>query len=473
MLTAFQDITKRLKNNRLLPLVITTLVASLAFTACDDTLTNGQSLVDDEINIYIDTTFSIQASTLQTDSVQSRTVLNLLGEMDIQGYGTLSSDFITQFMPSARFDTTGVRPEYIDSVTLVMRYVNNGFIGDSVPPMGISVYPVTKQLPSPIFSNFNPTGYYNPNECYGQAIYSALRVNLDDIEAALTYRQIDIKLPHELALSFYNEYLTNPSTYQNPESFAKYFPGLYLKSSYGSGRIVQIARTAMALHYHTFVKTSDGRDSLVAHTGNYFAVTPEITCNNNIRYTPAQSITERIDQGQSLLIAPIGANTEIKFPTEQILQKYRQTIAGGLGVINSLRFSIPCEEITNNASITPPPYILMVLKKDFDQFFNKNQLTDNKTSFYATYDSNTNTYDIGEMREYILAMADKESLTAEDYTFIICPVLVSTETQSDYWGSGSSAITAITPYVEKPVMCRLLPEKAKIKFTFARQSLVK
>ena len=76
------------------------------------------------------------------------------------------------------------------------------------------------------------------------------------------------------------------------------------------------------------------------------------------------------------------------------------------------------------------------------------------------------------MRQYILDMLAKDNLTADDYTFIITPVNVTYEnSQSGYYQQAQAFVQSITPYISGPAMCKLDLEKAKIKFTYSKQSI--
>ena len=77
------------------------------------------------------------------------------------------------------------------------------------------------------------------------------------------------------------------------------------------------------------------------------------------------------------------------------------------------------------------------------------------------------------MRDYILDLIDKGEITEDDFTFIITPVLVSTEINSDYYNGTTTYVTSITPYVFQPVMVRLLVDKARAQLTCSRQTLAK
>lgn len=182
--------------------------------------------VTDEVKIIVDTTFTVSGRSVMNDLVQSRTVLQLLGSIDAEGYGKLSSDIVCQYMPSAYVDTVGVKPEYIDSVKLVLTMFKNGFAGDSIVPMGVSVYPLNRQLTSPIYSNFDPADYYDPSEMIGSTTYSGLIDGAEGIGSDGTniYKDIYVKLPREIGVKLYNQFKTNPQTFSTPQEFAKWFP---------------------------------------------------------------------------------------------------------------------------------------------------------------------------------------------------------------------------------------------------------
>ena len=72
------------------------------------------------------------------------------------------------------------------------------------------------------------------------------------------------------------------------------------------------------------------------------------------------------------------------------------------------------------------------------------------------------------VRDYLVEMLKKDTLEPEDYTFLLVPVNIETESNSSY-GSTVSYITTISPYVQKPAMVKLDITNAKIKLTYTRQ----
>lgn len=456
------------------------ITAIAGLTACDDTVTTlGNSLVDDNTEVVIDSIFTVTGIPKINDEIQSRTTTQILGDLTAKEYGHFSSDFVTQFMPALQLDTTGTKISDIDSIKLCMLFNSGDFTGDSIIPMGFKVYPLTAQLPSPIYSDFDPKDYYDENNCWtaqtqiytGNALYN-------DSLSNLSTRTVMVNLPHQFAVDFYNEYLHNPQTFATPQAFTQFFPGLYVKNTFGSGRVINFSATQIKLFYkrHTTVtKNGVERDTVYNIASTYMAVTPEVVSNNIIDMTLSSSLLDKIDNNETLLVAPAGYDVEMVFPTQEILNRYRAQ-AGELSVINSLTMSIPVEEVANSYNINPPTNVLIVLSKDKKNFFATNKINDEQTSFLATYNESSRSYDVTSMRQYIIDMLNKETLTAEDYTFTITPVNVITETsQSSYYYYYStqeqSYITGIVPYVSGPAMCKLDLENIKIKFTYSKQTI--
>ena len=447
------------------------LAISFSLFSCEDDSSIGSSIIQEEVEIVVDSTsYKTSGKTIMSKRIQSRTLTQLLGRIDAEGYGYLSSDVVTQFMPAGKIDTTNVNENDIDSIKLLLQIQNGDYIGDSIAPMGLKVYRLNKQLPSPIYSDFNPDGYYSKEDLLGATSYSANALGLSDSISKLSYRTIYVDLPLSLGRELFNKYKENPALYSNPNLFAQYFPGIYIANSYGSGRIMKFGNAQVKLYYHKTVKMEDtGKDSTYLKVGNYFAVTPEILTNNNIAYQISSQLESLIQNGDNIIVAPTGTNIELNFPTKEIVKNFKAN-KDRLTVINSLYFEIPTEKIKNNYNITPPPYILLIKKTDVDDFFANSKVTDNETSFYATYNNAKNCYQFSDMRAYIKNMVAKDSITAEDSEFMLIPVSVNVENISN--SSTTIYLKDIVPYVATPSMVKLLLDKATIKFTYSTQKVI-
>ncbi len=446
------------------------LITILLCYSCEENSTIGSSIAQEEVKIVVDSAYFIKGKTIKSARIQSRTITQLLGKIDATGYGYLTSDIVTQFMPAGKIDTVGVSENDIDSIKLLLQIPNGGYIGDSITPMGLKIYRLNKQLPSPIYSDFNPEGYYSNEDIIGEAIYTASALGMSDSIAKLTYRTVYVDLPVSLGKEFFNKYKENPNIYSSPSEFAKFFPGIYITNSYGSGRIMKITNSQVKLYYHkTLTMEGTNIDSTYYKVGNYFAVTPEVITNNNILFNISDDLEAMIQNGENVIVAPAGTNVEITFPTKDIIDSYKKN-GGNLSVINSLTFEIPVSKINNEYNITPPPYVLLIKKTEVDDFFAKNKVTDNETSFYAIYNSSKKCYQFSDMRSYIINMSQKDEISDEDCEFVIVPVSVNTESTSSY--SSSIYLKDIVPYIETPVMAKLHLENAKIKFIYSSQSII-
>lgn len=449
-------------------------------TACDQdsdiTGVPGSSMVSDRFTIVIDSSFTVSAKSVLNPRVQSRTTTQLLGAIQAPAYGTLRADFVAQLFPSNAIDTVGVTPERIDSVKLQLVFDKNGFVGDSLTPIGIEVYPLTKTLPYPIYSDFNPEGYY-ASRPMGTGMFTAVGIGVNDTVASHPYRYAYASLPREFGVELFNKFMADPQLFNDPEAFAQYFPGVYVKNVYGSGRVTRINDVRMVMYYHKIRRLANNQgvevDSLTNHFAYYMASAPEVVSNTDIDMQISPEITAMANKGDAVILSPAGRDVELTFPIEDVMSAYRGNTGTSLSVINTMTFTIPGDSIANGRGINPPGYLLMVLSKDKDEFFANNKLPNQSTSFVATYDYLTQTYSFGDMRQYLIDMLDKESIAPEDYTFTLTPVsmVMENSNSSYYYGTSSSTLSGISPMVALPAMVKLRTPEAKIILTFSKQQL--
>ena len=139
-------------------------LAAAAFTSCEDTPNVGSSLVENSSQVMVFDDFTITGNIVDNPSVQTRNTTQVLGTITADGYGTFSSDFVTEFLPASKFDTHGITLDQVDTFvdSLKIRfYVPIGStVGDTIAPMGMEVYQLGSKLTPPINSNtpVNPEG---------------------------------------------------------------------------------------------------------------------------------------------------------------------------------------------------------------------------------------------------------------------------------------------------------------------------
>ena len=460
-------------------------VWTVCFNSCtDDTI--GTSISDIQSAIIQDSSFVMTGKTVRNSHLRSRSSIQLLGNINAQGYGTLSSDVVAQFMPTTTIDTVGVHggDQWIDSCFITMRVAMGDFTGDSLTPMRLSVYELNQPLPSPIYTDFNPSGYYNTGDLMGSVTYSANQMVRDTLVtttgATSIYYEINVPVSVDYARAIFNQYKINPATFETPAEFAEFFPGIYITNSYGQGRVMNFYDIEFVTYYRKYEKRADDTDTIYPGTKqSYMAVTPEVLYNNNISLDPDDAVEAMVNNGDAIVMGPAGYEVEVDFPIQDIINNFKAGSKDGLGVVNNLAMELPVEKVPNKYDIAPPKYLLMVKKSYRDEFFDKDTLTNDKDAFYAEYDASTNSYIFGGMRDYLLDVMKKNGgdVSEKDVKFVIMPIDVTkftnTTSYSYYYSSSSTSevVTKIAPAISRPSIAKLRLDKAKVKLVYSRQSV--
>lgn len=444
----------------------------------------GSSITDTTSHVIKDSSFTITGTSVPNVSLQARSSAQLLGEVTSKGYGTLVSDVVSEMMPVANIDTAGTKADWVDSCRLVMRVTPSGFTGDSVVPMRLNVYRLNRELPSPIYSDFSPEGYYSKSDLLGAVSYSANSLQNDSVFED-NYRKIYVPMPVSVARDLFKLYITNSSAFNTPANFVKHFPGIYIANSYGRGRVMNFYDSSLEVFYRATEAREGKSDTIISKSQVYLGTTPEVLVNNNISLSVDDSIKSLVAAGEAVVMGPAGYEVEAQFPIRQILSNYKATVGSDLAVINSLTLSLPVEAIKNTYDVEPPKYLLMVKKGKKNEFFDGDSLTNSKNSFYAEYNSTSKSYEFTGMRDYVLDVLDRCSdasgnidvsmIPDDDVNFTFTPVDVTTYTSSSYsyyYGTSSSTVvTKIAPSISYPSLAKLLLNKAKITITYSKQSL--
>lgn len=457
----------------------------IGISSCgDENSMIGSSIVDTDLEIVVDSSFQkmVTAESIPNDSVVGRTITQLIGRISIPGYGKLETDFLTQFMSASTFDTVGV--DRLDSLVLYLSYNTESFTGDSLAPMQLSVYPLEKQLKSPVYSSVDPAEYYNAQSApIALKSYNASFLGLPDSLVELGYKTIRVKLPDAMAEQLFEKYKTDPLVFSSPSRFTQYFPGFYVKTSYGSGCVVNVQNSVMNLHYTKTTVIND-KDSTYASTQTLMAVTPEISTGNHIRLEIDPTLQSNIDAGRVYLQAPAGLNVLLHFPTREIVRSFEESVGAGgstiQGLINSLILEVPLKELPkSNYKLEPPQFLLFVRKSEFQSFFEKKELADNVRSFYAEYNSDTRKYSFTGLRTFLNDVIEKKrqgtEITDADEEIVLVPVSVYSETVSSgssyyyYSYNEQEVVTDIVPYISAPALAEIDMDHIRLQLTYSRQ----
>ncbi len=439
--------------------VIPAMMLAGLFTACESDDFNygtpGASLVDVNTAMVVDSSFTAQLATLTNDSVLSRTTTQLLGAIEDKEYGTLRAGFYAQMFPASHLEAD-LEP---DSIKLQLVFKKDGFVGDSVAPIGFDVYELGEALKSPVYSNCDP----KRGEKLGSGVFSAVGSSISSDLAANPYRFAYAKLPKAFQDRVIS-WIRNPQYSGNPLKFQNEFKGFYVKHSFGSGRVTRIDECRVILYSH---KNHSG-DSISKHFSYVMAMAPELVSGSHIDLR----LKEEVKQGKAVVATPAGTDVEMQLPIKQLVERVKHASTDSLVVVNKLSLRIPAASIASTNGLLPPGNLLLVKKEDKAAFFENNQLPNDSTSFLGVLDSSTMTYVFSDMRNYLIKAVAKGTPAEEFEKFVLTPVIpVLDSGNTDYFAgtvSNSTTISGLTPMVSRPAMVEL--KTPKITLTYSRQS---
>lgn len=479
--------TSSLNRNKLLGaarFIAPAMLAAAMLAACDDKTSEiGPGLTIDDTSITLDSiTYNLEATPIEYDNFDARSGNLMLGSLDVEEYGRLNCSFVTRMMCSTKLNVPDslLLPERVDSCKIRLTVVRGEITGDSLTPQKITAYRLNRQLPNGITNAFNPDGYYDPATPLGSKSFTTSLISHSDsaflnIKVNKEAFYVDIPVDKELGKEVFSKYKEDPEIFQWPSTFAQYFPGLYVNPVFGKGCVANIRNILFAVYYHTLTEKTTVTDGDTIKTQTHtpaivypFSSAPEVLSSNNISYKVSDYLKNLASEGNSVITTPGGYLLKFKFPAQDLVDRYNRG-DHNLSMVNDLLLSIPAEVIGNDYGIGVTPSLLLIKTSELEDFFSNNKLPDNKTSFTAAYNSTGEKYTFSSMRQYILDLIEKGTVTDDDVDFTIVPVEITSETETGYYGNSSTYVTKCTPYTSKPTMTRLHTEEALIVFSFSSQ----
>lgn len=465
-----------MKKTAILPALALAAALNIGVASCDDKDNVGSTITKGEVTIVVDSTFTVTGRTVRTPAIDSRSEDLLIGRLFTEDFGELTASFIGRLMPASELAIPDSVPlENISGMSLRFSFDSNGFTGDTLAPQQLSVYALTKQLPESIDNTFDPAGYYDESSPLGSASYTASALGLNTTKKK--GGNVTVPLGVDLARKVVTQYRKDPSMFQWPETFAQYFPGIYVRSTFGRGLVLNFTNSeflALWTHLEKVTKVENGKavvcDTLMTDTTSLFSISPEVLSANLLNIKPAASVLDRVANGEYIIQSPAGYNVEIDFPAQSILDRYSSDDFN-MGVINTLSYTVPVTAPANTYGITPPPYMLMIKTSKLKEFFaqSKVPVTNDTDVFWAAYNGENGEYVFNNMRPYIVELMKAGTPVAEeDYKFTLVPVSITTETVG-YGENKKIVVTNCVQYITHPSLCVVNLAKSKVKFTYSRQ----
>lgn len=430
------------------------VMAAISLAACDDTTEGiGSSITNHVDNLTItDSTYNVTTQSLAAGAVLSKSNNGIIGKVRDPETGTyLTADYMTQVAPLSTFSIDTL--QYIknanggeikaDSCFLLVSY--QGTYGDTLAPMKVTAYEMTKAVPEDknYYTDFDPMeeGYVSKSNMHSSATYT--------LSPSAGNFKIYFNKEYEKDGKTYSNYGTYimETFYEHPEYFKSNYlfmkhvcPGFYIKHEGGVGNVADIWNTELQFYWtrQKTVKASDGvTDSTVTAYGfNRFDGTEEVLQTNKITNDQASINKLAADETCTYLKSPAGIFTEVTLPVEKIFKGHESDS------LNTATVTFPRinnEDENNQYAFDVPQYILMVPKDSLTSFFENGNVVNNRTSFYATYNStNKNAYTFSNISNLVTAMnkvpANKRKNadgTDTDWNkAVLIPISISTVTEN-------------------------------------------
>lgn len=439
---------------------------TIAISSCDeDTNTMGYSLTSDADRFsLVPDTFLVSTRSIKADSVLARSSYCYLGCIkDPETGAYISSDFTTQFTileneasylfaEKQSISSLDANGEPI-ATECYLNIVINDYMGDSLAAMKLLVEELDKPIEEnrPYYSNFNPeaSGYVRQDGLKQAKVYSMTDMTLSDSLRYVRqknnyYSYISIPLNKQYkakdgtTYQNYGTYLMrtfykHPEYFKNSISFIKNVcPGFYIKMVDGQGVMAEILNIQLEIKFKYKVdnKEYEGNKTLYG--------TEEVMQTTHISNDKSQ-IDRLVNNNEcTYLKTPAGIFTEVTLPVDEIKKGHDNDsiISAKISFQRMVEKNAKTEDLLQDAS-----ELLMIERDSLYSFFEKSNVTNNRTSYLAAYNYTLNTYsynNISNLINHLYSIRDKGSKNWNKVVLI--PVKTSSTTTSSY---SSSTVTGI------------------------------
>lgn len=410
-----------MKQKHLFNSIILAIIA-LFLHSCDDSLKNLGFTIQpesDRITVGTDSLF-IKAKTISVDSLLpdgmfAKTKSPVLGQLKDPLFGSTKSDYVGEFYyPEGKNFPDNAT---VDSVKVAVFY--NSWQGDSLAPVGLSVYEVNKSLPTGShFTKFDPANYVDSDNPIGKTVFTAANIEVPkaERESSEYYHRAFVDLPTSLGERIYN--LSQNIDDLDTDKFKEYFKGLYLTTDFGAGTMLTVDHTYLYIHFNYLDEKGSSTEQDTIRSGTtIFNTTPEVIQINQIENDNEKLLEENEDY--AFIKSPAGVYTEITFPFSEKAEKLNNQ------ALNLAKFTVsalPDEDSDLNYKLKPAPYLLLLQKDELKDFFESRKMPDNLTSFYAQLDETTYTYNFGNLSEMVNYYKEENDGKVKDLEYLLVPV---------------------------------------------------
>ena len=435
--------------------IVFCLFLGIIYTACNDTIGRvGLSTQPDKDKVSVfDTTVIIDAKTIVVDSLYAKTPNGFLGEFYDPAYGSVKSSYICQYYPSIGFPyLDSIVDNKIDSVRLSIAY--SAYIGDTLAPMEVTVYPIVKPLDKNYYTNANPEDYCDMNHPLAKYGFTARNMNISDsvLQDWRTnygyYSYISIPLPVKIGQDYLDKIMQNELP--TVDDFLNFFPGTYITITYGTGCMLPVDLTQIFIYYTRKTSTLIDVDGNADSTGYVVSsaaltVTKEIIQLNKFENRNPDFLTAN-DTSKTYIKSPAGVFTELTIPIKEIVKgigkKKFSSVTLSLKAYpqNDWNYSLQFPGMTG--SMVPAPSsdnttgnsakLLLIQPDSVANFFEMKKVADNQTTFTTQFNTSSYMYNFNNIANLVQNAIDKAP--DQDLKVWVIPVMTTWVSQTDAYG---------------------------------------
>ena len=434
---------------KILRLFTALFIAVMTMAACDDTTDNiGSSITNEVDNLSIQQkVFNVTSRSVVSGPVLSRNNTGMIGKVKDPETGTyVTGDYMTQFgvLSSFSLDTL----EYIrnahdgkieaDSCFLLVSYKT--IYGDSLAPMKATAYEMSKPMTEDqeYYSDYDAfgNGWVSENNYHSSATYNLNEGSTMAFKIYLNkpYKARDGKTYKNYGTYIMNTFVEHPEYFKSNYSFLNNVcPGFYIKNTGGIGNVANIWNTELQFYWtrKKQIKASDGvtDSTAVGHGYHRFDGTEEVLQLNKITNDASKLAQLAAEESCTYIKSPAGIFTEVTLPVEEIMRGHEKD------TLNTATISFPRLNNTDNNNkyqFDVPSTILMVQKDSLNSFFEKNKITDNRTTYTASYSKTgstvNNAFTFNNISNLISVMYKNKGTSDNWNKVVLVPVTVTTST---------------------------------------------
>lgn len=436
---------------------IACLFCIIIATSCSENTGNiGGSLISksDSLDVLKDT-FDVETRSILSGAIVSRDANNYLGRViDPETGATITSSFMTQLHSLDNFnlpprDSIISKNEnglYADSCKITIYY--DSYYGDSTALMQVNAKEMSSAMLDnrAYYSDFNPEQqpYITSQGFNVNKVFTATGRRIDGIttsnSTSLSSIVLDLNGQYTKDNKTYSNYGTyvlqqydaTPNYFRTPLSFIQNInPGIYFKITSGIGSMARVRTVALDIYYrYRYNGTTSVGVASFSGTEEVLSFTRII--NNEEKL---QSLVNNNDY--TYIKSPAGIFTEVTLPIDEIMRGHeRDTLNTAKIVFNRIN-----DAYNSTYNFSVPTNILMIPKNQMKSFFENNQITDNRTSFLATYNSTYNNYTFNNISGLIMSMNEKRATnnSSRDWNKVVLIPIATTYTRD-----GSNNVNILT-----------------------------